>query len=294
MGAVWRSVAATEQYLFSLSAMASRTALSSSCPRSLYTTSSFTQTVGGSAARSPETTTSSDSSFWRFLARIATTSVAVQAPRATSSISIGPGAVLDFLSASSATAWPECDTARNCSLPAQFTRAVCMKPPGAELCLSVRGLQGSKQAGHHGSNSASGTGRPTTGLRALADGRDSSLHDGVRQTTQRLEEDLHQLRVELGAAAALQFGKCLFGPAGLLVGAVGSNRVVGVRDGEDARAQRDVAAGEAIGAARRVEEFVVVLHHLPDLSDAEERVEDLGAKVHVGLHRLPFVGVERA
>ena len=35
MGAVLRSVAATEQYLFSLSSMASRTAFSSSCPRSL-------------------------------------------------------------------------------------------------------------------------------------------------------------------------------------------------------------------------------------------------------------------
>src|SRR5205814_619793 len=49
--------------------------------------------AGGSAARSPEQMTSSDSSFCRFFFRILTMSVAVQAPSANNTSSIGPGAL---------------------------------------------------------------------------------------------------------------------------------------------------------------------------------------------------------
>src|SRR6266849_3449452 len=85
--------------------------------------------MGGSAARSPETTTSRDSSFCRFFWRMTTTSVAVQAPSATRSISMGPGAELDWRSDSSGTACPEGLTARNFSSPAQRIVAVCTEPP---------------------------------------------------------------------------------------------------------------------------------------------------------------------
>src|SRR5580700_1059235 len=89
----------------------------------------FVQTAGGSAARSPEITTSSDTSFWRFFARIITTSTDEHAPSAPSSISMGPGAALCFLSASNGTACPEGIWATNSSPPTHFTVAVCKIPP---------------------------------------------------------------------------------------------------------------------------------------------------------------------
>src|SRR6266850_636788 len=109
--------------------MACFTAWSSSCPRRRYTISSLFQTVGGSAARSPEQITSSDSSFCRFFRRMLTTSVAVQAPKAISTSSIGPGAVFEWRSESKFIAWPEGLVARNFSSPTHFTDAVCITPP---------------------------------------------------------------------------------------------------------------------------------------------------------------------
>src|SRR5216684_1989018 len=110
--------------------MACFTALSSSCPRRRYTISSFVQTVGGSAARSPEQITSSDSSFWRFFSRMVTTSVAVQAPSASSTSSIGPGALFDVRSESIVIACPDGPAATNFWSPIHFTEPVCMEPPG--------------------------------------------------------------------------------------------------------------------------------------------------------------------
>jgi hypothetical protein len=89
----------------------------------------LTHTFGGSGARSPEQTTSSDSSFWRFFFRMLTTSVAVHAPSAMSSISIGPGALLDSRSESMVMACPEGLVATNFSSPIHFTDAVCILPP---------------------------------------------------------------------------------------------------------------------------------------------------------------------
>src|ERR1700758_3087001 len=103
-------MAATEQYLSSLSWI-----------------SSLTQTVGGSLARSPEQMISRDSSFWRFFSRIVTTSVAVQAPSARSTNSIGPGAWLDSRSESMVMAWPDGPVATNVCSPIHFTDAVCMQ-----------------------------------------------------------------------------------------------------------------------------------------------------------------------
>jgi hypothetical protein len=77
------------------------------------------------ASRQPETTTSSEVSLWRFLARIITTSTDVHAPRAPSSISIGPGAALCSRSASNGTEWPEGILATNSSPAIHLTIAVC-------------------------------------------------------------------------------------------------------------------------------------------------------------------------
>src|SRR6266852_608828 len=119
--AVFRSVAETEQYLSSLCSMACLTAASSSFPRRRYRISSLVQTVGGSAARSPEQITSRNSSFCRFFSSTMTMSVAVHAPSARSSSSIGPGALLDWRSESIAMAWPEGLVATNFCSPIHFT-----------------------------------------------------------------------------------------------------------------------------------------------------------------------------
>jgi len=83
----------------------------------------------GSVARSPEQITSSDSNFCRFFPRMLTMSVAVQAPRATSTSSIGPGAVFEWRSESTLMACPEGLDAANLSSPIHFTDAVCMVSP---------------------------------------------------------------------------------------------------------------------------------------------------------------------
>src|ERR1700694_826503 len=122
-------MAETEQYLSSLNWMACFTAVSSSGPRRRYRISSLVQTVGGSVARSPEQTTSSDSSFCRFFSSTMTTSVAVQAPSAMSTSSIGPGALFDVRSESMVIVCPEGLVATNFCSPIHFTDAVCMGPP---------------------------------------------------------------------------------------------------------------------------------------------------------------------
>src|SRR5262249_36074699 len=71
--------------------------------------------------------TSRDSSFWRFFWRIETTSVPVQAPRASRSISMGPGAELEERSESMGTVWPDGPMARNFSAPIHWMVAVCME-----------------------------------------------------------------------------------------------------------------------------------------------------------------------
>src|SRR6266849_4941588 len=58
-----------------------------------------------------------------------TTSVAVQAPRASSTSSIGPGALFDPRSESTVIAFPEGLVATNFCLPIHFTDPVCMRPP---------------------------------------------------------------------------------------------------------------------------------------------------------------------
>src|SRR5215472_2870441 len=129
ISALLLSMAATEQYLSRVSSSVRFTAISSSVPRNLNTTSIFVHTRGASGARSPEHSTTRDSSFWRFFSRMLTISLAVHPPSASKSISIGLGALFDWLSASMATAWPEGLLPRNCCSPTHRVEAVCMKVP---------------------------------------------------------------------------------------------------------------------------------------------------------------------
>ena len=121
-------------------------------------------------------------------------------------------------------------------------------------------------------------------------GADNGVGDGAES----VNENADQLGVELGAGAAFEFGEGLLCGACFFVRAFGSDGVVGVGDADDAGAERNVRAGEAVGIAGAVEELVMVKDDLLDAAEDAERLEDFCAEVDVGLHRLPLIGVERA
>src|SRR5205085_1246277 len=108
------------------------------------------------------------------------------------------------------------------------------------------------------------------------------------------DKKFHDGSVKLRIRAALQLGQSVHGFTGPLVRAVAGDGVVGVGDGNDARAQGNVLPGQCVRIARAVEEFVVVKNHFADTRERRQRVEDLGAKLHVCLHGLPLFGIERA
>src|SRR5271156_4393683 len=137
ISAVFRSIAATEQYFSSLSAIAFFTASSVTFPPTRNSNSIFVHTCGGSVARSPEQITSSFSSFSRFFSRIITTSVAVHAPSAISSNSVGPQPTFVVRSASSTSAGPEGPFATNSCLPIHRISAVCITPPAKSPSLLI-------------------------------------------------------------------------------------------------------------------------------------------------------------
>src|SRR5260370_40107996 len=124
--------------------------------------------------------------------------------------------------------------------------------------------------------------------------RRDTLQDGVGQLSESLHKDGYQLAVKLGVGAALELSEGVGGAARFLIGPVGGDSVVGVSDGDDARAQRNLSAVEGIRVTGAVEELVVMLDHLGDARDGAERLENLGAEGHVGLHGLPLLRIKRA
>ncbi len=60
------------------------------------------------------------------------------------------------------------------------------------------------------------------------------------------------------------------------------------------RANGDVFARESVGIAGTIEEFVVVQNHKADARELRERLEEPCGERHVGLHGVPFFGIERA
>ena len=72
------------------------------------------------------------------------------------------------------------------------------------------------------------------------------------------DEKIHQLTVPLPARAALEGGDGPGGGEGGAVGSQGGHGVVGVGDGDDARTQGDLVAGESVGVAVAVHALVVV------------------------------------
>src|SRR6185437_126134 len=99
--------------------------------------------------------------------------------------------------------------------------------------------------------------------------------------------------VKLRVRAALQFGEGIRGTPAFLVSAVAGDGVVGVGHSDDARAKRNALARERVRIAGAVKEFVMMQNHLADARQRREWIENLRAKSYVGLHGLPFLGIQR-
>src|SRR5512146_577688 len=88
-------------------------------------------------------------------------------------------------------------------------------------------------------------------------------------------EDAHDHAVELRAALHFEFADGFHGLHGRRVRPVGDHVHVGVSDGDDARAERDVLTFEALGIPRTIEALVMMLYVLANAFAAAEAFDDL-------------------
>src|SRR6185312_14093828 len=94
------------------------------------------------------------------------------------------------------------------------------------------------------------------------------------------------------AGAALELGERLVGRLGPRVWAVGDHGVEGVADRDDAGAERDVGAGEAVGVAAAVEGLVRGADELRGAAERGGGGDDPLADDGVPAHEGPFLVVE--
>src|SRR2546422_4281352 len=80
-------------------------------------------------------------------------------------------------------------------------------------------------------------------------GGGGGFDDGIGKLAHGLDEERDDFGVELSVAAALEFGEGFGGGAGFFVGAVAGEGVVGVGDGENARAERNFVPGNSVRIA---------------------------------------------
>src|SRR3990172_949351 len=107
-------------------------------------------------------------------------------------------------------------------------------------------------------------------------------------------ESVHDPAIKLLAGAAVQLLERLLQGDDALVGAVGGHRVEGVADEDDARAERDLVAGEAVGVAAAVVVLVVVGDYRRGGRQVGEAAGDPGAHLRVPLDHRPLVLAEAA
>ena len=86
----------------------------------------------------------------------------------------------------------------------------------------------------------------------------------------------------------------MFGSASLLVAAVAGDGVVGIGDGDDARAEGNTFVGKRLGITGAIEKFVVVQDHKANARERCERLEKFSPEIYVRLHGFPFFGIQRA
>ena len=96
-------------------------------------------------------------------------------------------------------------------------------------------------------------------------------------------EGLDEFGIELGAGTALEFGERLIGGAAFFVAAVAGDGVVGISNGDNASAERNIVAGEGFGVAGAVEKEWC----RREVENAREpqRADELDALIHRGVGR---------
>ena len=106
-------------------------------------------------------------------------------------------------------------------------------------------------------------------------------------------ERLHELRIELRPGTAAELGDRLLGSARGVVWTRRDHRVVRVADGDDPRAERNVAAGGSVGIPRAVPVLVARADERRDRRDGRLVAEDARADLGVAPHELQLGLVER-
>src|SRR4029077_14117985 len=94
---------------------------------------------------------------------------------------------------------------------------------------------------------------------------------------------LDHVRVELAAGALAEPAHRLAMAETVAIGPIAGHRVIRVADEDDARLERDVLAGDAVGVALAVPALVAVTDDRPDDLEAVDRGDDPFAELGMRL-----------
>src|ERR1700733_239824 len=100
---------------------------------------------------------------------------------------------------------------------------------------------------------------------------DGGFHRGTRGAAHGVHEDAYDFWIELIGGATLELGEGVFWRARFLVGALGGDRVVGVRNGDHARSVGNLFALKAQWITGSVVELVMVTNHFADAAHRLQR-----------------------
>src|ERR1700692_3204003 len=87
------------------------------------------------------------------------------------------------------------------------------------------------------------------GLSGIAGLERSDFGDGIGGVEHGAQEGVDKIGVKLGFGAALEFVESLLGGAAFFVAAVAGDGVVGIGNGDDAGAERNIFRGAGFGLA---------------------------------------------
>ncbi len=118
--------------------------------------------------------------------------------------------------------------------------------------------------------------------------------DGIGELAHGADEEFDKARVKLRSPQRSSFGKGLFRGAAFFVAAVAGDGVVGIGDGDDARAERNIFSRQCLRVSGSIEKFVMVQDHAADARERHQRLQQFSAEGYVGLHRVPLFQIQRA
>jgi hypothetical protein len=109
-----------------------------------------------------------------------------------------------------------------------------------------------------------------------------------------LHEQLHDLRIELGARFGDELGARIVERQRRAVRALGRHGVVGLQDGERPRRRGDAPPGKPVGVAPPIEALVVEEHGGRDIAEGRDLADHVEAEPRMQLDRRPLVGPQGA